>query len=73
MMLSDNPDINLHQKFLSRLQSIIFDDELIYGQTKSGLKFLRRALSSQKQDVLFVGLRDSIGAAADLKELQTKL
>lgn len=59
LMFSDDPDINVFQKFLIELQNTVYSDKLIYGQTKNGLKVMRDLFQHQQKDVLFVGLRDS--------------
>ena len=39
-MMSDDADCNLFSRFLRTIESTILDDQLIYGHTKTGLKFL---------------------------------
>jgi len=58
-MMSDDPDCNLYNRFLRTIESTILGDQLIYGHTKTGLKFLQRLLKERNEDCLFVNLRDS--------------
>lgn len=76
-MFSDDSNVNLFQQFLNTLKSLVLDEEIIYGQTKQGLRNLRKMLLANKDDVLFLNLRDSTEFAVrepkpDVNESQSK-
>ena len=58
-MMSEDADCNLYSRFLRKIESTILDDQLIYGHTKTGLKFLQKLLKERNEDCLFVNLRDA--------------
>ncbi len=67
-MHSENPDLNLYEKFLHQLKLFITEDKIIYGQTKKGLKFLKNLMRDQMSDVLFVALKETpIGVVPEME------
>ena len=61
LMTSEDEDLNLYQQFLSKLKSVLVEeDSLLSGQTKRSVEVLRNILREDKVDCLFVCLQDDI-------------